>query len=397
MRITLIKAPTNLGSWPYSFQSLVLHNNNKVEKLESECTTRLCHYDKKAFNKHADKLLASHIAESRALKSAFAHAIAEQINSISNQPCGPLGQCAFLFPQQGAHCFDFLKTCYHIPSVRKLVRIAHNLTGVVLIEEERKEEKEEEEVISSFYSLRSLVGCLIAGLAAVEQYRLLHGIDSIKSINACIGFGAGEYVAAIFAGALRLQDALVAVKAHAEAFFKEDKHSNAFHNRFYEDDIEERRSRAIDAVHAVLTGTRKQNVAGIIASSNSTKAKESSNSTINTQSTLSSSTGTQKPVEETTQPEKEESTIEVVSLLRSPRLRIYSGADGVVYDNNSTALLNALPYGVCAGHAVVEHRHDVRIALMQQGVAEMTVLVPEQGDEMDDEEETEEEEKVEME
>ncbi len=342
IQITLTKAPNSLGSWPYSFRSLVLHlNSTATTTTDNEINTKikraqqqiLCNHDKKAFNKHSDALLASHIAESRAIKAAFAHAIAEQMSTL---PSGPLGQSAFLFPQQGPHCLAFLKECYYndnIPSVRKLIRIAHNLTGILLIEEEQvgsKEENNEEKDLPppsslSFYSLRNLVCCIIAGLAAVEQYRYTHGLDAIKSITSCTGFGAGEYAAAVFAGALRLDDALVAIKTQARVF-EEEKYQ-------LRNDIEDCRSRAIDAVHAKLTEEK-----GMTAK------------------------------------------------VRSPRLRMYSGADGVVYEESSTAILNALPFGVCAEYAAVSHRHDVRVALMQQGVAEMTVLVPEKGDSTDDEE-----------
>jgi hypothetical protein len=230
---------------------------------------------------------------------------------------------------------------------------------------------------SSFYSLRSLVGCLIAGLAAVEQYRHLHGLDAIKSITACIGFGAGEYAAAVFAGALRLQDALVAVKAHAQAFneiIREEQ--QGYHNRSFEevDDIEECRSRAIDAVRAALL------------SRETPPTPTENNIKIHSTSTTSITTTT-KP-----KPSQDIDTGEI-SRVRCPRVRMYSGADGVVYDGtSSTSIFNALPFGVCAGHALVSHRHNVRVALMQQGVAEMTVLVPEEGDEKEEEEREEEEE-----
>ncbi|KAL4517187.1 hypothetical protein Ndes2437B_g06794 [Nannochloris sp. 'desiccata'] len=384
LHITLVKAPTSLGSWPYSLQSLVLKPSNNDREH-----TNLCNHDKDAFNNHADALLASHIAKTRALKAAFSHAIAEQMSTL---PCGPLGQSAFLFPQQGPHCFEFLKRCYsqNIPSVHKLVRLAHNLTGILLIEDIEQELEEEEAMAMppppsftlsssfSFYSLRSLVGCLIAGLAAVEHYRFHHGLDAIKSITACIGFGAGEYAAAVFAGALRLHDALVAIKAHAQALPNEEEHDDS--SRYFEQqnqvdyDIQGCSSRGIDAVRAALAGNERQH----------NKNAESTNS--------ATDTCTATPTAAIKLPEEIEPTA-----IRSPRLRIYSGADGVVYENNAADILNALPYGVCAAHAAVSHRHDVRVALMQQGVAEMIVLVPEEGDEEGEvavEEEEEEKEVV---
>jgi hypothetical protein len=369
---------------------------------------KLCSYDKKAYNAHSDALLASHIAESLALKSAFAHAIAEQ---MSQTACGPLGQSAFFFPQQGPHCLEFLKRCYYnngdsIPSVRKLVRLAHNLTGINLLIEEKSEAQEEvveaaslrppppppfSHPSSSFYSLRNLVGCLIAGLAAVEQYRYHHGLDAIKSITACIGFGAGEYAAAVFAGALRLQDAFAAIKAHARAFSGERSGEEFEYEVNIHDDIEGCRSRAIDAVRGALEGTAKEE-RGERQNEDTTVGDteySNDNATISTSTTINTSTDKEENRKQQ-QPQQ--------LLVRVPRIRIYSGADGVAYEsNNATAILNALPYGVCAAHAVAEHRHDVKVALMQQGVAEMVVLVPEGGDDSCFEEEEEEEVVVERE
>lgn len=371
LHITLVKAPTSLGSWPYSLQSFVLTHGSRDDREH----TILCNHDKNAFNNHSDALLASHIAKSHALNAAFAHAIAEQMSTV---PCGPLGQSAFLFPQQGPHCFEFLKRCYHqnIPSVHKLVYVAHKLTGILLIEDSEQQVEKGEALAtpplhvssssssSSFYSLRSLVGCLIAGLAAVEHYRFHRGLDAIQSITACVGFGAGEYAAAVFAGALRLQDALVAVKAHAQAF------SIYFEQQHQIDNDSERCSlTVINAVRAALAG-------------NTNTAATTTNTPVS-QSTTSTTTTTTNPST------KSAEEVEPITI-RSPRLRVYSGADGVVYENNAAAILHILPFGVCAAHAAVSHRHNVRVALMQQGVAKMTVLVPEDDDEEDDDDEEEE-------
>jgi len=378
-QITLAKAPTSLGSWPYSLQSFAL----KRSCSDQEHTTEVCNHDKDAFNNYSDALLDSHIGRSHAIDAAFSHAIAEQMSTL---PCGPLGQSAFLFPQQGPHCFEFLKKCYNenIPSVHKLVRVAHNLTGILLIEDIKHEVEEEEALamppspsypLSSFYSLRSLVECVIAGLAAVEHYRFHRGLDAIKSRTACIGFGAGEYAAAVFAGALRLQDALVAVKAHAQAFSNEKGQENSeevsAEQDQIDDDVQGCTLRVIDTVRAALTGNKKKTKTSTITADNPSTASPST------------------PATTTKLTEEIEPTI-----VRSPRLIMYSGADGVVYESNATAILHALPFNVCAAHAVASRRHDVRVALMQQGVAKMKVLVPEDDDydENDDDNDQEEEE-----
>ena len=313
MRITLAKARSSLGSWPHSLQSLALAD---VSSKEAPFLHHTCLHDKAAFNATADHILETHLAEAQALRTAFAQAISEQVSSV---PSGPLGQTAFLFPQQGLHCLNFIRTCTHLPAVRKLVRIARDLTGVALLDDPQFE-------FPPATSLFSLVSCLVAGLAGVEQHRAGNGIESIKKISSCVGLGAGECAAAVFSGALRLDDAFAVLRAQA----------------------------AVDAKRASLADEDETYYARSVVAVRA--------------------------------------AIETVHF-RPPRVRVYCGADGTACDN-AEEVARALLCGVCAAPVDEERKQELKRALVQQGVAELTVLVPEideQQDAADDDEKDEEE------
>ena len=224
VRITLKKCPSHLGSWPYCLQSLSLRpplNTSDQEPSSQPTPTstttslqQVAAHNKEEFIALSNAILQSHIAEARAIRAAFAHAITEQMSAF---PSGPLGQLAFVFPQQGPHCMEFLRTWIHLKAVKRLVRLAWELTGVTLIREPAQGLGQGGQPGFSSGCLQSLVACLVAGLAGVELYRAERGIEAVKSITACVGLGAGEYAAAVFSGALRFQDAMTAVVAQAAA------------------------------------------------------------------------------------------------------------------------------------------------------------------------------------
>jgi hypothetical protein len=197
MQLILAKARTSLGSWPHALQFLALRPPDAPAPL------LVCDHDKAVFDSRADEILESHLAEAQAVRAAFAQAVADQMATV---PSGPLGQTALLFPQPGPHCLDFIRSCSHLAAVRKLLRMTEDLTGVALLGDSE-----------GGGALRPLLSCLVAGLAGVEKLRADIGIDAVRSIDACVGLGAGEYAAAVFAGVLRLPDALAAVRAHAAA------------------------------------------------------------------------------------------------------------------------------------------------------------------------------------
>lgn len=218
LQISLKKSPLHLGSWPHCLQSLALSrapfSNPKESPGAPPILEQISLHNKEEFIALSDAILASHIAEARALRAAFAQAISEQ---MATMPCGPLGQLGFVFPQQGPHCMEFLRTYIHLKAVKKLVRVAWELTGVTLIREPSQGLLGQGPPGLSSGCLHSLVACLVAGLAGVEKYRAERGLDAVRSITACVGLGAGEYAAAVFSGALRLQDAMAAVIAQVAA------------------------------------------------------------------------------------------------------------------------------------------------------------------------------------
>lgn len=293
MQLILAKARSSLGSWPHALQSLALRPPDAPAPLP------VCDHDKAAFDSRADEILESHLAEAQAVRAVFAQAVADQMATV---PSGPLGQAALLFPQPGPHCVEFIRACSHLAAVQKLLRLTQDLTGVAVLGDG-----------DSGGALRSLLSCLVAGLAGVEKLRADRGIEIVRSIDACVGLGAGEYAAAVFAGVLRLPDALAAVRAHAAALERSN---------------DDPRSGNKALITAVRTSLR---------------------------------------------------TLD----LRDPRLRLYSSSDGTVC-SSAVAVVAALPHAVSGADLNRDRISDLKLALNQQGVAEITVLVGEKGAPMAD-------------
>lgn len=288
MQLILVKARSSLGSWPHALQSLALR------PPDARALQPVCDHDKVAFDSRADEVLESHLAEAQAVRAAFAQAVADQMATL---PSGPVGQAALLFPQSGRHCVEFIRACSHLGAVGKLLRITQDVTGVDLMGDGE-----------GGGSLRPLLSCLIAGLAGVEKLRADHGIEAVRCIDACVGLGPGEYAAAVFAGVLRLPDALAAVRAHAAA---------------------------LDRGHEDLRGSNKALITAVRTSLR---------------------------------------TLD----LRDPRILLYGCADGVP-SASAVAVVAALPHAVCGAKLGRERIHELKLALNQQGMAEITVLVPEGG------------------
>lgn len=141
-----------------------------------------------------------HLEDAAALRNAFAEAVALQLASV---PSGPLGQRGFIFPFEGPHCLVYLQQTQHLPAVCKLLRLAHQHTACSLA------------TLNARHA--APLACFLAGLAAVEEHRAVHGLPAVQGMTACCGFGASEYAAAVFAGVLRLNDALTALKVQMDA------------------------------------------------------------------------------------------------------------------------------------------------------------------------------------
>ena len=280
--ITLAKSRQDVGSWPHPLVQFTVGTNNTI-----------WHQDKVVFTQQAYSLLDNQKSEVQAIRDAFSRAVADQ---LATMPRGPLGQLGFLFPQQGPHCLSFLQRCSHMAPVRKILRISKKSTGINILQPHHRQHNAH---------LFDLVACVAAGLAGVEVQRERHGLEYIRSITSCVGLRGGEYAAAVFAGVLRLSDALTVVKLHADAA-----------------EVSEER-----AVSAVRTCLRKME-------------------------------------------------------LKSPRIRLYSGVDGEVL-SSEVAVVAALPAGACAGGSPAGplKKEDLKIALAQQGVSKMKILVYEEAEE----------------
>jgi len=203
----------NWGSWPYALQSLVLAAPAGDQKVDCPPSLQiLWSYDKQAFEKAAENTLQSHLEEARVLRAAFVSTVFQQLASS-----GPPGQVAIHFPSPGPHCIACLINTRHLPSVQKLLRLAHEKIGFSINPYDAAAVASPGAPdIFSRDLVDSIIACFLAGLAALEQRRAVHGISSVQVISTCYGSGVGEYAAAVFGGALQLSDALNAVAVLAE-------------------------------------------------------------------------------------------------------------------------------------------------------------------------------------
>lgn len=207
LSLKLSKSSSALGSWPHPFQSLELstsvpHSPNGLHLLFS--------HDKEVYNHRANQLLKSHMFEAQALRSAFAASVIEQMAVV---PTGALGQTAFVFPTEGPHNLKLLNESCHLKSVKKLLLMADAFYGGALLHDLAEGPQ--------LRPLASILGCFIAGLAAVEHYAETNGIEALRAVNACVGLGAGTYAAAVFSGCIRLTDVWPVLQAHAAALESE--------------------------------------------------------------------------------------------------------------------------------------------------------------------------------
>lgn len=200
LSIKLSKSSSALGSWPHPFQSLELSTSSPLSKE----LHLLFSHDKEAYNHGANQLLKTHILEAQALRSAFAASVSKQMAEVH---AGPLGQTAFVFPTEGPHNLKLLRQSCHLKSVKKLIDMADAFYGGALLQDLAEGQQPS--------PLASILGCLIAGLAAVEYHGATNGIEALKTVNACVGLGAGAYAAAVFSGCIRLPDVLPVLQAHA--------------------------------------------------------------------------------------------------------------------------------------------------------------------------------------
>jgi hypothetical protein len=201
LQLILTKSSANLGSWPYPFQSLSILCTDKSGGPEALCTIE--QHDKIQFEAEMDELMNARLMEVRMLKAAFAEAVAEQMAAM---PRVKLGQIAFVFPADSSYCLQQLRAAQHLPAVQKLICLAQDKTGhdiTTILENDVPKE------IS-----QNVVLCFLGGLAAVELLHATEGLQAVRAIDACIGFGPGEYAAGVFAGIISLRHALTVVEQH---------------------------------------------------------------------------------------------------------------------------------------------------------------------------------------
>lgn len=98
----------------------------------------------------------------------------------------------------------------HLPAVLEMFETAQRILGYDL----------KQIITSGSELLDDTVYCqpalLIAGLAAVEKLKA-EDPDAVRSCGAAAGFSLGEYTALVFADSITFEDALILVKARAEA------------------------------------------------------------------------------------------------------------------------------------------------------------------------------------
>ena len=184
--------------------------------------------------------------------------------------------------------------------------------------------------------LLSLAACLAAGLAAVEVRRAELGLAGVQAVVACAGCGAGEYACAVFAGALRLQDALKLVRAHAAA-------------------LEE---------GADTEGFSLLPLSGLLDSA-SNLAEEGG--------LVAEPPGLVAPPRQAAAAAAAAAAVRAGlggMSLRDPRITVFCGASGLPY-GNAAALREALPRAACTGPPPVAHLQQLCLAMEQQGCGEL--------------------------
>lgn len=229
LRITLFKSEQHLGSWPYPLQSLTIHRSaSLIARKDSPVPEEIHHvlYNKIDFIQQADGLMKARLEDASLLKAAFSQAVAEQIQSL---PHGPLRQRALIFSHENLFSREHLVHASHrFPSVKKLINMSKNMldishdspwpcissSGDVSVHEDDNHIVQHDNpspVLSTFLS------CFLSNLAAVEGHCTEHGLEDLQRVDACCGYGIGEYASLVFSGYLQLSDALLVLEEHARA------------------------------------------------------------------------------------------------------------------------------------------------------------------------------------
>ena len=123
----------------------------------------------------------------------------------------PHVQTLLVLPSEPATCRALLKACQHLPLVQRLVSMARQLAGIDL----ESQLLNSDVAASTSTPAAHAIACLVAGLAAVEQFSLEAGVAAVQAASGCVGRGCGEYAALVFAGCLDLQAAVVLAQVGA--------------------------------------------------------------------------------------------------------------------------------------------------------------------------------------
>jgi hypothetical protein len=208
--VSLAKDSAFLGSWAQPFSALAARGAGGAAALVEWDVGGGGGAAAAALN-----LLAARRAEAAAVRAEFAQAVLRQLGPGVRTA---RDETVLAFPAEGAHCLRHLRGCAHLPAVARLLRVVHAELGLDLAAAAARATGERDGDDDARHEpLVSLAAAVAAGLAAVEQRRAALGLRAVQGAVAAVGFGAGEYAAAVFAGVLTLRDALALVRAHAGA------------------------------------------------------------------------------------------------------------------------------------------------------------------------------------
>lgn len=216
IKIKLVKASQCLGSWAYPLQSLSVAWHPMLESSPS-CTVAdvkdslslhsVIQHNKNEFLRRAEELSKECAEDIDSLPTAFAAAVVQQMSQL---PCGPLGQIALVFPGQIMPCCENLRSIQHIHSVKALMEKAQEFFRIDVATVLDSD-------IASLPLYMKILITFLSGLSAVEQMNYERGLDYLQKINACVGFGSGQYAAAVFAGVLSLEKVFTLISSFSDA------------------------------------------------------------------------------------------------------------------------------------------------------------------------------------